>query len=73
MGYLNTRDPRSIVRRLKHVNHLLDNSWEGFFTPERDAPFETWRGLVSEARALETILSRWVLIFPVGEDPPQLY
>ena len=80
--YLNTRDPHSIVARLEAINSQIDESWDWMgslpdtnerFIPSREAPFETWRALVMEARALETILSRWVLIFAVGDDPPMLY
>ena len=71
--YLNTRDPHSIVARLETINSQIDAAWDGFFNPEDNLGFDKWRALVMEARALETILSRWVLIFAVGDAPPMLY
>ncbi len=71
--YLNTRDPHSIVARLSTINTQIDGAWDGFFNPADTLGFDKWRALVAEARALETILSRWVLIFAVGDDPPMLY
>tara|TARA_R110002110_G_scaffold41717_2_gene132054 strand:+ start:1459 stop:1656 length:198 start_codon:yes stop_codon:yes gene_type:complete len=64
--YLNTRDPSSIVKRLRTIEEALGGiQWT-------TRPWKREHMLMEQA-ALRTILSRWCLIFPVGDDPPQLY
>ena len=61
--YLNTRDPSSIVKRLRTLNAQLVTLQGTNLHRSREK-----REL--EQRALQTILSRWVLIFAVGDDTP---
>ena len=64
--YLNTRNPRSIAKRLRTLDSQLATLQGTNLHRSREI-----REL--EQRALQAILSRWVLIFAVGDDPPMLY